>query len=116
MRHSSLPSSRRRAQGADMKSLSAAAILLLASTAGLAAAPAAGPEGPARVAAEARAWRASHERAVIQEFADLLAIPNLASDRPDIERNAPAAQALLERRGGRAQRRAGDGAPPLRRR
>ncbi len=35
---------------------------------------------PASVAKQATAWRAQHEREILQEFADLLAIPNLASD------------------------------------
>ena len=33
-------------------------------------------------------WRAQHEREILQEFSDLLAIPNLASDTPNIQRNA----------------------------
>ena len=50
-------------------------------------------------AAGAQAWRRQHEREILREFADLLAIPNLASDTPNIERNADAVEALLARRG-----------------
>lgn len=53
---------------------------------------------PASVAKQARKWRSEHERAILQEFSDLLAIPNLASDRPNIQRNAAAIRAMLEKR------------------
>ena len=40
------------------------------------------------VANDARAWRTRHEREILQEFSDLLAISNLAGDAPNIQRNA----------------------------
>jgi hypothetical protein len=43
---------------------------------------------PVSVAKQTTAWRMQHEREILQEFSDLLAIPNLASDMPNIERNA----------------------------
>ena len=49
--------------------------------------------------ARVAAWRAAHEVAIVREFAELLAIPNLASDSIDIRRNAAAIVAMLERRG-----------------
>jgi acetylornithine deacetylase/succinyl-diaminopimelate desuccinylase-like protein len=54
-----------------------------------------------------------HERAVLAEFADLLAIPNLASDQPNIERNAAAIRALCERRGLSARLLTLEGTPPI---
>ena len=63
-------------------------------TAGLAlGAIANGQENPA--AAAARAWRATHERAILSEFLDLLALPNVAPANPaldsaGIRRNAAA--------------------------
>jgi len=48
---------------------------------------------------EARTWRKAHERAILDEFARFLAIPNVASDSAGIERNADTLKAMLERRG-----------------
>ena len=56
-----------------------------------------GADSPA-VAHQAREWRQQHETEILREFSDLLAIPNLASDAPNIQRNALALQALLEKR------------------
>ena len=53
----------------------------------------------AAVAKDARAWRAQHEQKIIAELAELAAIPCLASDLPNIERNAAALKALCEARG-----------------
>ena len=47
----------------------------------------------------ARQWRQQHERAIIDEFLALLAIPNVSSDRLNIQRNAEAIAKLLEKRG-----------------
>ncbi len=51
----------------------------------------------------ARRWRQQHERAIVDEFFALLAIPNIASDRPNIIRNAEAISAILRKRGVAAQ-------------
>ena len=48
---------------------------------------------------QARAFRAAHERVILNELAHLLAIPNVAHDRPDIRRNAEAIAGMLRRRG-----------------
>jgi acetylornithine deacetylase/succinyl-diaminopimelate desuccinylase-like protein len=48
---------------------------------------------------DSRMWRETHEREILSEFADLLAIPNLASDTPNIQRNADAIRAMCEKRG-----------------
>ncbi len=47
----------------------------------------------------ARAWRQQHERAIVDEFVALLSIPNIASDRDNIQRNAEAIVAMMEKRG-----------------
>ncbi len=64
-------------------------------------------------AAAARAWRASHEREIVAGFMELLALPNVASDRANIERNAAAVAALLEARGAAVRVFRTGGAPPL---
>src|SRR5258706_7876500 len=61
----------------------------------------------------ATAQAATNQRAVITEFADLLAIPNLASDAPNIARNAAAIQAMFEKRGVSTRLLTLDGAPPI---
>ena len=55
------------------------------------------PLSPER--ATARAWREQHEGAILTEFAELIAIPNLASDSANIRRNADYLLAMLEKRG-----------------
>src|SRR5262245_1231385 len=51
-------------------------------------------------AAEAAwAYRQAHEHEIIKEFADLLSIPNVASDAPNIRRNAELISRMLEKRG-----------------
>lgn len=47
----------------------------------------------------AHAWRTAHEQQILQEFTALLAIPNVASDKPNIQRNAEALVAMLQKRG-----------------
>jgi acetylornithine deacetylase/succinyl-diaminopimelate desuccinylase-like protein len=68
---------------------------------------------PGTVASQARAWRAQHEREIIAEFTALLAIPNLASDATNIQKNAAAVRALLEKRGLTTRLLTLDGAPPI---
>ena len=46
----------------------------------------------------AHAWRTAHEQQILQEFTDLLSIPNVASDKPNIQRNADALVAMLRKR------------------
>ncbi len=61
----------------------------------------------------ARAWRVPHEREIVRELADLLAIPNVAGDTPNITRNANAMKAMLERRGVTTRFLTLEGAPPV---
>ena len=48
---------------------------------------------------QGRTWRESREPEIIREFADLLAIPNVANDSANIWRNARQIRGMLERRG-----------------
>jgi acetylornithine deacetylase/succinyl-diaminopimelate desuccinylase-like protein len=47
----------------------------------------------------ARQWHQSHRAEILQEFNTLLAIPNVASDQANIQRNADTLVAMLRRRG-----------------
>src|SRR5580693_9070725 len=68
-------------------------------------------QNPAAVAA--RSWREGHERQILAEFMDLLAIPNLARDEPNIRKNAEAIVNLLEKRGVRTRLLEQSGVPPV---
>jgi acetylornithine deacetylase/succinyl-diaminopimelate desuccinylase-like protein len=68
--------------------------VLAAAVAGLAAAQ----PRPAWVA-PVRAWVTANEQAVLRELLDLLAIPNVAADKPNIRRNAAHLVESLRRRG-----------------
>ena len=46
-----------------------------------------------------RAFRVAHEPEILRELVQFLAIPNVASDHPNIRRNADAIALMLERRG-----------------
>ena len=48
---------------------------------------------------EVRAWRSAREPQIVREYADFLAIPNVASDTASLRRNATAIVAMLEKRG-----------------
>jgi acetylornithine deacetylase/succinyl-diaminopimelate desuccinylase-like protein len=68
---------------------------------------------PNPAAAAGHQWRTAHEQAILAEFMDLLAIPNLASDGPHIRRNAAAVSAILEKRGVKTRLLEVSGAPPV---
>ncbi|HUG97665.1 MAG TPA: M20/M25/M40 family metallo-hydrolase [Gammaproteobacteria bacterium] len=59
-----------------------------------------------------REYHATHARKILDELRDFLALPNVASDRDQIERNADHLVALLERRGIAARTLRVPGAPP----
>ena len=46
-----------------------------------------------------RDYRRAHERQILDEFTRLLAIPNVASDRQNIRRNAEFILAMMQHRG-----------------
>ena len=68
-------------------------------------------QNPAALAA--RRWRTAHEQAIIASFEQLLKIPNLASDRPNIRRNAEAVAALYAQRGVKTRLLEVADAPPV---
>ena len=74
---------------------------LLAALAALLALGTPGPAGaePSELAAEVRAWRQAHEQEIVEGFVQLLSIPNVASDLPNMRRNAEHISGLLRDRG-----------------
>jgi acetylornithine deacetylase/succinyl-diaminopimelate desuccinylase-like protein len=61
----------------------------------------------------AREWRQQQERAIVDEFFSLLAIPNVARDRENIRRNADFIAEMLRKRGVAAKLLSIEGANPL---
>jgi acetylornithine deacetylase/succinyl-diaminopimelate desuccinylase-like protein len=57
------------------------------------------PIGAARVAQEVRDYRMDHEDRIVRELAEFLAIPNVASDTSNIQKNAEHLVEMLEARG-----------------
>ena len=68
---------------------------------------------PHQAASAARDWRVTHEKEIVAELSALVAIPNLASDKPNIERNASAIAEAFTRRGANVKLLRMDGVPPL---
>jgi len=66
--------------------------------------------GPAQVS---RSYRTAHEQEIIADFTKFLAIPNLASDRENIAKNADAIVAMFASRGISAKQLRIEGAPPI---
>jgi acetylornithine deacetylase/succinyl-diaminopimelate desuccinylase-like protein len=65
----------------------------------LAIAQKATPPTPAQVAQAVREYRMENEDRIIRELSEFLAIPNIASDTPNIQKNAAHLVELLEARG-----------------
>ena len=59
----------------------------------------AGNDSNNAAARAARSWRQQHERAIVDELMGLLSIPNIADDRDNIQKNAAAIAAMMQRRG-----------------
>jgi acetylornithine deacetylase/succinyl-diaminopimelate desuccinylase-like protein len=59
------------------------------------------------------AWRGPREAALVKEFTDLLAIPNLASDSLNIRRNAALIMRMMEARGLAPKLLKAPGSPPV---
>lgn len=62
---------------------------------------------------DVRAYRVRSEAAIVEELRTFLAIPNLASDTKNIERNAVALEAMLKKRGIETRMLRVEGAPPV---
>jgi acetylornithine deacetylase/succinyl-diaminopimelate desuccinylase-like protein len=61
----------------------------------------------------ARAYRQAHEHEIIKEFAELLSVPNVASDAVNIRRNAELIARMLGQRGVKTRLLEAEGAPPV---
>src|SRR5690349_23039393 len=57
------------------------------------------PPAPAQVAQEVRNYRMENEDRIVRELCEFLAIPNIASDTPNIQKNAAHLMEMLEARG-----------------
>ena len=66
-----------------------------------------------QVRSRVRSYRESHEREIVRQFAELLAIPNLASDSANIRRNAQYISTSLQQRGVKAKLLDVSGGPPI---
>jgi len=67
---------------------------------------------PSDAANQARAWRQAQEQKIIQDFVELLSLPNVASDSPNIRRNAQHISQLLQARQFEVQLLEVEGSPP----
>ena len=56
-------------------------------------------------------WRAKHERAIVDELAGLVALPNVAGNDADMKRNADHLSALFAKRGFKVETVGGPGSP-----
>jgi acetylornithine deacetylase/succinyl-diaminopimelate desuccinylase-like protein len=84
-----------------IKRLSSLALTLLSAVAAAAQVPSLnGPltHSPAFTEVSVREYRRTHEHEILREFLELLAIPNVASDRENIRRNAAAIVTMMQRR------------------
>jgi acetylornithine deacetylase/succinyl-diaminopimelate desuccinylase-like protein len=72
-----------------------------------------GAQESSTIPEKVRKYRAAHENEIVEEFTTLLSIPNLASDMPNIERNAQAITKASESRGVGVQLLRDPGAPPV---
>jgi acetylornithine deacetylase/succinyl-diaminopimelate desuccinylase-like protein len=82
--------------------------LVLAAVLAAVALPGAQPPG---LRSGVDAWLSAHQRPIVGELTDLLAIPNAAADKPNIARNVEALRAMLGRRGFRTEALATTGNP-----
>lgn len=68
---------------------------------------------PGAVAKQTRLWRAAHEREILTEFVELLSIPNVATEVPNISQNAEKIRDLCNNRGLTTKLLMLEGAPPV---
>src|SRR5438067_1626420 len=68
---------------------------------------------PATIARHTRDWRLQHEKEVLREFVNILAIPNVANDARNIRRNAELISAMFGKRGLTAQLLTVENVPPI---
>jgi acetylornithine deacetylase/succinyl-diaminopimelate desuccinylase-like protein len=77
----------------------AGAVFWLAGGRASSAQPAQTAKSPARVVRQVREYRVSHESAIVRELAEFLAIPNVAGDEVNIQKNAARLVEMLKARG-----------------
>src|ERR1041385_7523448 len=70
-------------------------------------------QSPQAIRKSVREYRQQHEAEIVRSFAQLLALPNVASDTANITRNADAISKMLEQRGFHTQKLTVAGAPPV---
>src|SRR6185369_9769227 len=63
--------------------------------------------------ASIRSYRSAHEAEILAEFSNLLSIPNVASDTPNIKRNASRIIEMMAKRGIDARLLEGEGPPAI---
>lgn len=71
------------------------------------------PQSSQRAALAAHQWRTGHEAEILHEFITVLSIPNIASDREEIQRNADLLVSMLQKRGLEARLLTVEGANPV---
>jgi acetylornithine deacetylase/succinyl-diaminopimelate desuccinylase-like protein len=69
--------------------------------------------GPSPDVVRVREWRTKNERQIVAELIRLVSLPNIASNKPDILRNADALTAMFEKRGFGVKRIDTPGSPLL---
>ncbi len=77
------------------------------------ASSAASAQDAATIRDRIRAYRVAHQAEILRDFAELLAIPNLASDNVNIRRNAEHIAGLMRARGIEVQLLEHPGSPPV---
>jgi len=68
---------------------------------------------PSPAVIKVREWRAAHERQILAELIELVSLPNIASNKADILKNADLLTAMFERRGFAISRIVTPGSPVL---
>ena len=77
-----------------------------------AAAAAVEPQDPKTLVERVRAYRAGRELDIVRELAALMALPNVADEPADVQRNAEHLRAMLQRRGIAVRLLEAPGSPP----
>jgi acetylornithine deacetylase/succinyl-diaminopimelate desuccinylase-like protein len=80
-----------------LRNFAATLLIALSPNAALAQKPT--PPSPAQVVQEVRDYRMDNEDRIVRELSEFLAIPNIASDTPNIQKNAAHLVGMLEARG-----------------
>ena len=68
---------------------------------------------PSPLVLRVREWRAAHERQILAELIQFVSLPNIASNKADIVKNADALTAMFEKRGFAVKRIVTPGSPVL---